>query len=280
MDIRHKGFYACHMSDSDDVKAVPDNTIIAYVIPGVEKDVSKIIRPCRPARNWMDNTPGQYAYRCIPLSCANTMGWEILNPVDVELSWTGFDDGDEIQVKSERDPFAPAPHFGSGTVTWYLPFLFRTPPGYGMMVTGPANQDKQHIIPLDAFVRTDWVPFPFTMNWRITTPKKAVRFAAGEPICRLLPYPLELLNEMNIELHDMQEDPAFVQKVKGWEQQRQVDYENQKKAEQEWVEQGKKPRMKDMWNSQYARGRGSDDASIEHQTVYKCVDVVDKRKKT
>jgi hypothetical protein len=119
----------------------------------------------------MDNTPGQYAYRCIPLSAANTMGWEILNPVDVELGWTGFDNGDQIQVKLERDPF----------------------------------------------VRTDWVPFPFTMNWRITTPNETIKFAAGEPICRVLPYPLELLNDMKIELHDMHEDPAFVQKVKGWE---------------------------------------------------------------
>jgi hypothetical protein len=210
MDIRYKAFYACCMNDSAEVKAVPDNT------------------------------PGQYAYRCIPLSAANTMGWEILNPVDVELSWTGFDNGDEIKVKSERDPFAPAPHFGSGTVTWYL-------------------------------------PFPFTMNWRITTPNETIKFAAGEPICRVLPYPLELLNDMQIELHDMHEDPAFVQKVKGWEKQRQVDYRNQQKAEQEWAAQGKKPRMKDMWNSQYAKGLGSDDASVEHQTVFKCADVVDKR---
>jgi hypothetical protein len=33
------------MNDSAEVKAVPENTIIAYVIPGVKKDVSKIIRP-------------------------------------------------------------------------------------------------------------------------------------------------------------------------------------------------------------------------------------------
>lgn len=266
------------MNDPATVKPVPDNKIIAYVIPGVKRDVSKTIRPCKPSRNWMDNTPGQYAYRCIPLSSANTMGWEILNPVDVEMLWTGFENGDEIQVKSEPDPFAPQPHFGSGTVTWYLPFLFRTPPQYGLMITGPVNHDKQHIVPLDAFVRTDWVPFPFTMNWRITTPEETIRFAAGEPICRVLPYPLELLNNMEIELHDMQEDPAFVAKVKGWEKQRQVDYENQQKAEKEWAAQGKKPKMKDLWNSQYARGRGSDGASTEHQAVFKCANVVDKRK--
>jgi hypothetical protein len=59
--------------------------------------------------------------------------------------------------------------------------------------------------------------------------------------------------------------------------QRQVDYQNQQKAEQEWAAQGKKPSMNDMWNSQYAKGRGSDDASVEHQAVFKCADVVDER---
>lgn len=268
------------MTDSDSVKTVPDNTIIAYAIPGVKRDLSKIIRPCKPSREWMDNTPGQYAYRCIPLSAANTMGWEILNPVDAEMTWSGADDGDRIDVKSEKDPFAPQPHFGSGTVTWYLPFLFRTPPDYGLIITGPANQDKQHIVPLDAFVRTDWVPFPFTMNWRITTANKTIRFAAGDAICRVLPYPLALLNEMKIEIRDMQDDPAFMEKVKAWDKQRQVDYQNQKKAEQKWEAQGKKPKMKDLWNSQYAKGRGSDDGSAEHQNVFKCADVVDTRKKT
>jgi len=266
------------MSDQAEPKAVPDNTILAYAIPGVTRELGTLIRPCRPSRDWMDNTPGQYAYRCIPLSSANTMGWELLNAVDVEISWSGADDGDHIEVQSEKNPFAPHPHFGSGTVTWYLPFLFRTPPQYGLMVTGPANQDKAGIVPLDAFVRTDWVPFPFTMNWRITAPKTSIRFAAGEPICRILPYPLELLNEMQIEVHEMQDDPAFMQQVKDWEQQRQVDYQNQKKAEQEWAERGAKPAMKDLWNSQYAKGRGGTAASVEHQTVFKCAEPADKRK--
>ncbi len=267
------------VNDPETVRPVPDNTLIAYVIPGVKKDVMACIRPCRPTRDWMDATPGQYAYRCIPLSAANTMGWEILNPVDVELRWSGRDKGDQIEVKAaSRDPFAPHPHFGSGTVTWYLPFLFRTPPEYGLIVTGPANHDKDHIVPLDAFVRTDWIPFPFTMNWRLTTPDTTVRFEAGEPICRLLPYPLALLNEMHIEVHDMHEDPAFMQRVGDWEKQRAVDYEKQKAAEARWAAEGHEPDLKELWNSQYARGRGSDIAGVPHQTVFKCADIDDKRK--
>jgi hypothetical protein len=115
------------------------------------------------------------------------------------------------------------------------------------------------------------------MNWRITSAKKVIKFAAGDAICRIFPYPLELLNDMKIEIRDMQEDPAFMEKVKGWDKQRQVDYQNQKKAEQKWEAQGKKPAIKDLWNSQYAKGRGGDDLSVDHQNVFKCADVVDKR---
>lgn len=267
------------MSDAAGEKPVPANTIVAYVIPGVRADVTRVIRPCRPQRGWMDRTPGRYAYRCIPLTAANTMGWEILNPVDVTLRWSGIEDGDRLSVEAaRRDPFAPKAHFGSGTVTWYLPFLFRTPPDLGLMVTGPANHDKQHAVPLDAFVRTDWIPFPFTMNWRITTPGEDVAFAAGEPICRILPYPLELLNRTTVELHDVTEDPAFMARVRQWERQRQVDYQKQKEAAKEWAAAGVKPDLKDLWNSQYARGRGSDEAQVPHQNVFSCEEVADRRK--
>ncbi|MEO1201116.1 MAG: DUF6065 family protein [Pseudomonadota bacterium] len=266
------------MTDPDTVRPVPDNSIIAYVLPGVKKDVTRSIRPCRPSRDWMDQTPGQYAYRCIPLSAANTMGWEILNPVDVRIRWRGKDAEDTIDVERARpDTFSPRPHFGSGTVTWYLPFLFRTPPDYGLAVAGPANHDKSHIVPLDAFVRTDWLPFPFTMNWRITTPDQWIEFAEGEPICRIFPYPLALLDTMQIELRDMDEDPAFKAQVAEWEAERAENYRRQKEAEAAWAAEGVKPTLKELWNSQYARGTGSDDAAVEHQPVFKCRPVVDRR---
>jgi hypothetical protein len=33
-------------------------------------------------------------------------------------------------------------HFGSGILTWNVPYLFRTPPGYNLLVRGPANWPK------------------------------------------------------------------------------------------------------------------------------------------
>lgn len=259
---------------------VPENKILAYVIPGVKRDVSKMIRPCSITRDWMDDTPARYAYRCIPLTAANSMGWELLNPVDVEITWSGKDKGDQLNIRpATQDPFAPVSHFGSGTVTWYLPFLFRTPPEYALLISGPANHDKQNVTPLDAYVRTDWVPFPFTMNWRITEPEKTITFKAGEPICRITPYPIALLNDMQMELHSMDEDPEFMKLVQQWDKNRQVNYQKQKQAEQQWAQEERKPELKELWNSQYAKGGGSEISPTKHQNSFKCNEPLDKRKK-
>lgn len=250
---------------------VPENKIIAYVVPGVNQDVSQSIRPCKITREWMDDTPARYAYRCIPLTAANSMGWEILNPVDTEVVWTGKEQGDQLHFKVQRaDPFAARPHFGSGTITWYLPFIFRTPPDYGLIVTGPANQDKANVVPLDAFIRTDWLPFPFTMNWRITQADKKIVFKAGEPICRIFPYPLALLNEMKMEIRDLADDPGFMQQVQQWEKERAGNYQKQQQAEKQWAAEGRKPELKELWNSQYAKGKGAEKNEVTHQNFFKC----------
>ncbi len=263
------------------VRPVPDNTLIAYAIPGSPQGTEQLIRPCEVTREWMDSTPERYAYRCVPLTAANSMGWELLNPIDAEITWTGKDHGDQLHFKvAARHPFAPVPHFGGGTITWYLPFLFRTPSDYGLLITGPGNHDKQHVTPLDAFVRSDWLPFPFTMNWRITTPQQKVFFAAGEPICRIIPYPLTLLNQMTLEIHDMEDDPVFMQRVSAWHQQRQHNYTKQQEAAQQWQQQGRKPALTELWNTQYAKGEGAEDALVKHQNIFKCAAVIDKRKGT
>jgi hypothetical protein len=51
-----------------------------------------------------------------------------------------------------------------------------------MWAGGPPNHVKDGIQPLQGLVETDWLPFPFTMNWIFTRPGR-VKFAKGEPFC-------------------------------------------------------------------------------------------------
>jgi Family of unknown function (DUF6065) len=144
------------------------------------------IVPGRPQRAWMDAFTDRHPYRCLPMTMANSTGWEILCPVGFTAEWNGGIQQTDITLKADH-PFPEfadfvKSHFAHGILTFHPGYLFRTPDGWSMWAMGPPNHLKDGIQPLAGLVETDWVPFPFTMNWAFTRPGK-VRFAKGEPFC-------------------------------------------------------------------------------------------------
>lgn len=257
---------------------LPPNTVRAALLPGAGIDPADFLRPAPPKRDWMDATPQKYIYRCIPLIAANTMGWELINPVEADVLWTGGALNTDVKVTQHGNRFGPISHFGVGTVTWYVPFLFRTSPDLGLIITGPSNQEHNDAVPLDAFVRTDWLPFPFTMNWRVTQANQHAHFKAGEPIARILPYPLALLGETCLEITDLKDDPAFMGEVEEWGRARARNVEKQKSDVAKWQAGGDQPKGEGVWNSQYVRAKGnSQDGFERHQTVFKLSEPIDRR---
>ena len=68
--------------------------LICYVAPGWRPR----IRVSEPSRPWMDDTPESYAYRFLPLSIANSHGWEILSPCTFAVRWHGGADAASIEI--------------------------------------------------------------------------------------------------------------------------------------------------------------------------------------
>ena len=266
---------------SENHNTVPVNTIQACVVPGVTEDVASYIQPCQPTREWMDKVPQKYIYRCIPMIAANTMGWELLNPTTATAVWNGGELNTDVTIsQKETSRFGAGSHFGSSIVTWYVPFLFRTPPDLGLMVTGPANHEHDKATPLDAFIRTDWLPFPFTMNWRLTQKNVPVTFEKGVSIARIYPFPIALLEQTSLEICDLEDDPEFLSEVQAWGKIRQQNSAKQRKDVENWLEGGEKPKGEGVWNSQYVRAKArSEDGYLPHQTVFRCSDPKDKRAK-
>lgn len=162
------------------------------------------IRPAVPARDWMDATRERYAYRCLPLSIANASGWEIVCPEAFEAVWFGGDRKEDLVVKGGGQ-FAVS-HFGGGTLTFHTGYLFRTEPGWALWVRGRPNAEKPRIAPLEGLVETDWLTFPFTMNWRFTR-TGVVRFEKGEPIAFVTPVAHAALDAYEIEVRSIDSDP-------------------------------------------------------------------------
>ena len=91
------------------------------------------IIPGRPQRKWMDGFVDRHPYRCLPLSMANTTGWEILCPFSFEVTWDGQPYTTSITIKPDRpvpdiDDFVKS-HFSHGVLTFHPGYLFRTPEG-------------------------------------------------------------------------------------------------------------------------------------------------------
>ena len=181
------------------------------------------IVPGRPQRAWMDRFAERHPYRCLPLSMANTTGWEILCPMAFTLSWNGGLNQSDITMQPDR----PHPdfhnfvksHFSHGVVTFHPGYLFRTPPGWSMIAQGPPNHIKDGIQPLAGLVETDWLPFPFTMNWMFTRPGQ-VRFEKGEPFCFFMMIQDKPLEQVQPVIRSMNSNLDLRKQYDAWAAQR------------------------------------------------------------
>lgn len=119
---------------------------------------------------------------------ANQAGWVITNPTPLTVIYSGGPSTESLSVATPcgNHPLARS-HFGSGILTFTIPFLFRTPPGINLWVRGLTNSHKDGAYPIEGVVETDWSPATFTMNWQVTTHKAPVVFAMDEPICMIIP---------------------------------------------------------------------------------------------
>lgn len=174
--------------------------------------------PGRPDRDWMEAFHLRFPYRCLPLTAANCSGWELLCPAGFEAEWDGGAAAAALRVGAGAAGLAES-HFGGGVLTFHTGWLFRSPPGWAMWVGGAPNQAKDGIAPLTGLVETDWLPFPFTMNWRMTRPG-AVRFEAGEPFAFLTLVEHRRLDAVQPVLRRLADDPALAADYAAWRDRR------------------------------------------------------------
>ncbi len=192
--------------------------LIAYQI---HEDDSAPIRAALRERKWMDDAINKFPYRCLPLVIANQYGWEILSTHHIRVRWDGTSAPEGLTIENLcGDGLLHAhSHFGSGIITFQIPFLFKTPDGWNLMVRGPMNNAKDGIAALDGVVETDWSHSTFTMNWRFTR-ACTIEFVLGEPICHVFPIQRGVLENFQSECRMLESDPGLNKKFREWSEGR------------------------------------------------------------
>jgi hypothetical protein len=206
--------------DEKGVSKVDSPTLIAYSIHGGQPSMALV--PATRERAWMQATDQRFANRCLPLLIANQAGWFLIGGHTVRVTWTGGRSPSALTVDhlSGDGPCPAISHFGHGILTWHVPYLFRTPPGYNLLVRGPANWPKDGIAALEGIVEADWSDATFTMNWQMTRRRHAVTFEASEPIAMLVPQRRGEMEVFRPELRDLASDPNVQEGYEFWAEDR------------------------------------------------------------
>jgi hypothetical protein len=216
----------------------------------------------------MDQTTNRFAYRCLPLSIANAHGWMILNSAPFVATWNGGAGIDAVSIQPSDGvaPLLATSHFGGGILTFHVNALFRTEPGYDLVVAGPINQPKDAIQPLTGIVETDWAPFTFTMNWKFTRKGTRITFERDEPFCMIFPVRRGLVEECDPEVRALQDDKDVFEAYTEFHKRRGEFLESLKVPGSEAQAQG--------WEKHYFRGTTGFEgkSSPDHRTKIKAKD--------
>lgn len=248
------------MSDKFDE---PTRPLVGFVT----RDDAPQIVPAPIGRAWMSEISDKRAgwpNRCLPMRVANQSGWELRNQCAFTATWLGEKDGVDVRIipdKRDTEQFLPLSHFGSGILTWHVPMLFRTPPGYNLLVRGPANYPKDGVCALEGIVETDWASASFSMSWKLTRKLIPVRFEVDEPFCLIVPQRRGELEEFAPELRRIDTDEDLQRKHEFFLHSRDAAKQLEQVAR---VAEGQPVE----WQGDYTRGRHTDGeaGASDHQT--------------
>lgn len=229
--------------------------LTAYVEDGYDLD----IRPARPNRAWLDTYGDGYAYGCLPMVMANQLGWEICTPTGFTVVWNGGGNRDSLAVIADEPDIARIiSHFGAGIFTFSFPAVFRTEPGFDLMIQGPPNNPVRGATPFSGLVETDWVLTSPAIHWQITEPDRAVRFRKGDAMAQIFPVRRGDAEAFEPEIRSVSDEPEIAAYMEQWYAQRRAFNAALKDPESE------ERRMK--WPGHYRRGTDIFDKKASPET--------------
>ena len=118
-----------------------------------------------------------------------------------------------------------------------------------MRASGPPNRAKHGIAPLEGLTETDWLPYPFTMNWRFTAPG-VIRFEKDEPFCFLQPIPHHRIERFQPVRRPVDSDGDLALQYRKWSEVR-TDFNTRMAA-------GDPEAAREAWQKFYFRGEFPD----------------------
>lgn len=141
-------------------------------------------------------------------------GWVLLCPQAFTASWNGGERAEDVEIAWEGATAGDRPPetafvrsiLGSGRLTFYPGYQFKTEGGHVLWLRGPVNAPKDGLAPIESVVDASLLPCTVSVDWQFTRPHQTVRFAAQEPFATLLLVPRAGLESVTVEVVERESD--------------------------------------------------------------------------
>jgi hypothetical protein len=186
------------------------NNIKAYQRPGSRMKIEQT----KVQRDWMDLTDDRHAYKCFPVSLANSIGYSLSLTEDVEFIWDGISDSSDTHVKVIRGDNVCSTGRANGTINFHCDIIFKTDENMSMLSIVPPNHFIDGATPFTTIISTSFLNETFPVAWKITKPNTNIIIPAGTPVATLIPISLTELSKIELDLYDKVYDENYENELK------------------------------------------------------------------
>jgi hypothetical protein len=158
-------------------------------------------------REWMDGTDDRHAYKCFPVSLANSVGYSISFLEDIEFIWDGVSDSTPDHVTVLQGQELCSTSRGNGTINFHCDMVFKTDKDVSMLSIVPPNYFIDGAMPFTSVVSTSFMNDTFPIAWKITRPNTKIFIPAGTPVITLIPISLTEFSKTELNIYDLIEKP-------------------------------------------------------------------------
>ena len=154
-------------------------------------------------REWMEKTYDRHAYKCFPVSFANTIGWSISFTEDIEFIWDGVTDTtpDHVKILKAPENLCSLAR-GNATISFNTGLYFKTDENTSIISIVPPNYFIDGATPFTSMMSTSFYDEAFPAAWRITRANTPILIPAGMPVATLIPLSIGKLSEVQLDIHN------------------------------------------------------------------------------
>lgn len=167
------------------------------------------LRQTRIKRDWMENTWEKHAYKCFPVSLANTIGYELSLPIDVSFIWDGVDDSSSDHVKILSGEEYIHNSRGNATVSFKTGIMIKSENNISFLHMPVPNLFNDNYQAFTTVISTSFFDQEFPSAIKILKANEVITIKAGEPFVTLLPISLTEMSKIELNLEEFNMDEQW-----------------------------------------------------------------------